>query len=226
MSGIAAVVPVKALLETKTRLSGVLEPEARAEVALWMLERVVGAVRDSRAVEHIAVVSPDARALKHAVGLGTVALRQEHGKLNQGLALGREWACAMGAEALLILLGDLPRLIGADVRDVVELAARATDCPGKVVISPDRHDAGTNVLLLRPPDCLSFLFGRNSFARHGALARERGLDLSVYRSPGTAFDLDWPADLEELRAVDAALPRALADAGAPAERRGHARGGI
>lgn len=222
MTKIAAVVPVKALAEAKMRLGATLEPGARAALALWLLERVVGAIQASGVVARVAVVSPDAVALARAVALGAVALRQEPGKrpngLNQGLALGRAWARAAGAEALLVALGDLPLLAAAQVRALVALADADATTPGRVVLAPDRGEAGTNLMLLRPPDCLPFQFGRASFSRHAALARERSLAVAVYRSPGTGFDLDWPADLDELRAAGIAPPAVLARPGAAAGR--------
>lgn len=236
MTKIAAVVPVKALAAAKTRLEHVLAPEARAALALWLLERVVGALQASGVVARLAVVSPDPRALERAAALGAVPLCQEHGTLNQGLALGRDWALAQGADALLVALGDLPRLAAAEVRALVALGEGSAAVPptmpsvlsvpampGSVVLAPDRGEAGTNLLLVRPPDALPFLFGRASFARHQALARARGLAVAVYRAPGTAFDLDWPADLDELRAAGSMPPEVLAGPVAPAGAAGGGR---
>ena len=55
-----------------------------------------------------------------------------------------------------------------------------------VVLAPDRHDQGTNALLLRPPGILPFQFGQESFPRHVALAQARAAEVLVYRAPGTA----------------------------------------
>ena len=224
MGAIAAVVPIKMLASAKTRLSAAFGAEERASLALWMLERVVGAVQAAGVVEQVAVVSPDARALAQAIRHGAVALRQEHGTLNQGLALGREWARSVGADALMVLLGDLPLLHAEEVRGVVALA-RDTWTPerGGVVIAPDRAEIGTNVLLLRPPGGLPFAFGRESYALHSGLARERGLSVGIFHAPGTAFDLDMPADVEALRAKGIALPEALARPRAPVGGSGDGR---
>ncbi len=71
---------------------------------------------------------------------------------------------------------------------------------GLVVLAPDRAGAGTNALLLRPPGSMPFAFGAGSYAGHLALAREHGVAVATYRAAGTAFDVDGPADLAELRA--------------------------
>jgi len=39
----------------------------------------------------------------------------------------------------------------------------------------DRHERGTNALLLRPPDVIDFCFGTDSAAQHAARADEKGI---------------------------------------------------
>jgi len=118
-----------------------------------------------------AVITPDAAVLRAAVAAGAIGLRQDGERLNEGLEQGRTWALAAGAEALLIVLGDLPPLARTDVAALLELADR----PDVAVFAPDRHGTGTNALLLRPPDALPFAFGVGSLARHRAPAAACGL---------------------------------------------------
>ena len=103
----------------------------------------------------------------------------------------------MGAWSVAVVLGDLPLLTAADVAALVALAGG--DAP-VVVLAPDRHERGTNALLLRPPDAIPFAFGPDSLARHRAAAAARGLPVRLYRAPGTALDLDTPEDLAALPA--------------------------
>ena len=55
-------------------------------------------------------------------------------------------------------------------------------------------------MLLRPPSLMPFAFGEGSFARHTAIARSFAGEPLIFRSPGTAFDVDSPPDLAELEA--------------------------
>jgi 2-phospho-L-lactate guanylyltransferase len=71
------------------------------------------------------------------------------------------------------------------------------------VISPDGASAGTNALLLSPPDALPFAFGPGSYEAHLRAARERGLDVRVRERPHLAFDLDTAEDLARLDKKDA-----------------------
>jgi len=191
-----AIVPIKALTAAKSRLAAALDPTARAALTLRALGNVLAAL-DTPGIAAWVVVTPDEAVLRAAEAAGAIGLRQAGEGLNEGLAQGRTWAVAAGAEALLIVLGDLPLLARPDVEALLELADR----PGVAVFAPDRHGLGTNALLLRPPDALPFAFGVGSLARHRAAAAARGLAPRWYDAPGTALDLDTPADLAALDAI-------------------------
>ncbi|HEX6799606.1 MAG TPA: 2-phospho-L-lactate guanylyltransferase [Ktedonobacterales bacterium] len=202
-----AVVPLSAPPRIKTRLAGALQLGARAALARWMAGRVLDAVRASGAIAEVAVVSPDAEALAWAAGRGAVALHQEGRGLNAALEIGRQWALSRDADALLVLLGDLPYLTPRDVSALVRLLPDG-DAPA-AVLAPDRHERGTNVLLLRPPDALPFAFGRESFHRHEARALALGVRAVWYTSEGTRSDVDTPDDLAVLVASGLWRPAAV-----------------
>ncbi len=209
--GVVAVVPVRALRGGKTRLAGELTAEAREALTRQMLRSVVGAARDSGSVDAVVVVSPDPAVLAFArsFGPGVVALPQDplpfgaaglEAGLNGAVVQGRDWAAGHAAAALLMLFGDLPLLTADDVRNLVR-----RDAP--VVLAPDRHGIGTNALLLRlgalngngaPFGPFRFAFGAGSYARHVDEAHRLGLEVATTVMPGTAFDLDTPADWRRL----------------------------
>ena len=68
-----------------------------------------------------------------------------------------------------------------------------------VTLVPDRRDDGTNVLRLpaRATD-FCFAYGPGSFRAHRAEAMRIGLAVRVVRNPNLAYDVDWPADVDEL----------------------------
>jgi 2-phospho-L-lactate guanylyltransferase len=101
------------------------------------------------------------------------------------------YAAELGAQRLLILPCDLPRL------DVAALQAMASLPAGtEVVIAPDRHGAGTNALLV-DAGTREFAFGADSLARHIALAEARGMRALTCAQPALAFDLDTAEDFSE-----------------------------
>lgn len=197
-AGVSAVVPVKDLRGTKSRLAPILDPGARAGLTLYMMGRVVAAIREA-GIEDVCVVSPDAIVLDEAQRRGATPLVQESRGLNPALEEGRRRALALGAKSLLIFPADLPLLDVGDVRAVLEAADGLS-----VVISPDGARSGTNTLLIRPPDAIPFAFGPESFEAHLGAARKRGLDVAVCERPHLAFDLDTAGDLTLLRKTGAA----------------------
>ena len=196
-----AVVPVKELWRTKSRLEPILDPGARAGLTLYMMGRVISALR-AAGIEDVCVVSPDRIVLEEARKRGAAPLRQESRGLNPALDEGRRRAMERGASALLVLPADLPLLDDGDVREVLDTLGEGPSG----VISPDGTHAGTNALLLRPPDALPFSFGPDSYQAHLRAARERGLDVRVRESPHLAFDLDTADDFTRLKGMGVSNP--------------------
>src|SRR5215216_2563311 len=119
--GVSAVVPVKDLRGTKSRLAPILNPGARAGLTLYMMGRVVAALREA-GVEDVCVVSPDRIVLNEAQSRGATPLIQESRGLNPALEEGRRRVLDLGASTLLVLPADLPLLEAADVLAVLEEA--------------------------------------------------------------------------------------------------------
>jgi 2-phospho-L-lactate/phosphoenolpyruvate guanylyltransferase len=191
---VSAVVPVKDLRGTKSRLAPVLNPGARAGLTLYMMGRVVAALREA-GVEDVCVVSPDRIVLNEAQRRGAIPLIQESRGLNPALEEGRRRALDLGASTLLVLPADLPLLDAEDVRAVLKEAGEGPS----VVISPDGAHSGTNALLIQPPDVLPFAFGPDSFEAHLEAARSRNLDVRVCERCHLSFDLDTAGDLSRLK---------------------------
>ena len=194
-----AVVPVKYLSGTKSRLKPILNPGARAGLTIYMMGRVVSAISGAGVV-NVCVVSPDPIVLGEARERGATALRQESRGLNPALEEGRRWAMEGGGSSLLVLPADLPLLDTEDVRAVLDEMGEE----GSIVISPDVSRSGTNALLLCPPDVLPFAFGPGSYEAHLRAARERGLYVRICERPHLAFDLDTT---EGLASLDEETPR-------------------
>jgi 2-phospho-L-lactate/phosphoenolpyruvate guanylyltransferase len=199
--GVSAVVPVKDLWGTKSRLSPILDPGARAGLTLYMMGRVVRAIAEA-GVEDVCVVSPDRIVLEEAKRRGATPLVQETRGLNPALEEGRRRALGLGASTLLVLPADLPLLDAGDVRAVLQEKGQGLSA----VISPDGMRSGTNALLIQPPETLPFAFGVDSFEAHLVAARQRGLDVKICERPHLAFDLDTAGDLARLREAGAACP--------------------
>ena len=186
-----AVVPVKSLREAKSRLSGALTPQERASLSHDLLDHVLTAIYESQAVEAIGVISPDFYGL--SLPLWVVPIEQTKLGLNGLMENGREWAISEGADALMVIFADLPLLMPGDVLSMKELGRHK----GTLVLAPDRHGQGTNVMLSHPVELAHFAYGPHSFQQHRAAALEKGAHVQIYTSPGTSVDVDTPDDLEQ-----------------------------
>ena len=195
---LAAIVPLNSRIQAKTRLARVLDSAGRAALSRWLAQGVLDTLHQAR-IADIGVVSPDNEVLRWAAQSGARSLRQVGAGLNEALEMGRAWALRRHADALMVVLGDLPLLTAEDVLSLASSAEGAPDAPS-VTIAPDRAGQGTNILLLRPPTALAFAFGEDSLARHIALSRTVGIEPHIVQTPGAAFDVDTPADLDELAA--------------------------
>jgi 2-phospho-L-lactate guanylyltransferase len=193
-----AVLPMNHLSRAKSRLADTLDPGSRRALVLWMGERVLCALEASAAVVRTVVVSPDPDVLAWTCARRVAALRQTSGGLNEGLELGRRWSLDVGADALLVLFGDLPLLTSADVFALVAAVEGMSEV-GRIALAPDRADRGTNALALRPPGALPFLFGADSLSRHADAAHTAGVEPQYVRREGLSFDVDTPVQLDELR---------------------------
>lgn len=184
-----AVVPVKGLQQAKSRLADALSPDERADIAQAMLVHVLDAIDASDAVDSIAVISPHPEELY--LPSGVTAILQARDGLNNLLEQGREWAIRQRAGAMIVSFADLPHLMSGEIADIVRLGEKE----GTVVLAPDRHDLGTNIMLLHPPTLAPFAFGLNSYEKHRQAAAKAGARIETYRSPGTSLDIDTPDDL-------------------------------
>lgn len=194
-----AIVPIKPFHRAKTRLASALSAQGRQQLARDCADRTLNTLRQCAGISTIVVVSRDEPALAMARAHEVMPLR-ETGRPTLNAALGQALAHAQahGAQAALILPGDLPFISVGEVAQMVE-DARALDGAG-MGIAPDRHNEGTNALLIRPPTAIKPAFGKGSFARHKTLAHKNGLRLMVRHLPGFALDLDTADDLKLYRA--------------------------
>jgi 2-phospho-L-lactate/phosphoenolpyruvate guanylyltransferase len=176
----AVVVPIKDFRRAKQRLSSVLSPDERVELARRMATHVITIA----APHDVYVVCDDHEVATFAEGLGAEVLWRPNLGLNGAIAAGVQHI-ADAADRVLIAHSDLPL-----ARSFVPLID-----VDDVAIVADRHGRGTNAIALPAGKPFTFRFGPGSYAAHRREAARQQLAVTQVSDAGLAWDVDTPDDL-------------------------------
>ncbi|MBI5669423.1 MAG: 2-phospho-L-lactate guanylyltransferase [Chloroflexi bacterium] len=192
MMSIWAIIPVKPFNRAKSRLSSVLTPAERQELAESMLRHVLQTIRDVPQVMGTLVISRDGKALSIAREYGARTVVESGApELNDALMRATQVVARWKGSAALILPADLPLLAPEDIACILEMGQMERT----VVIATDQHHDGTNALFVRPPGLISYAYGAGSYQRHLDMARLVGAEVKLYESQRLMLDIDMPDDL-------------------------------
>jgi 2-phospho-L-lactate guanylyltransferase len=189
-----AIVPAKSWRHGKSRLRPVLDDDERALFAQRLLEHVLD-VLASCDLDGVLVATGGDDVASLASARGAHVLRDRGaGSLAEVVDRALAEVTSRGAATAVVLMADLPRI---EPRDVAALLAALDD--HDVALVRDHLGRHTNALAVTPPTAMATCFGRDdSFAAHGDAARAAGLRAVVVESERIAFDVDVPADHQEL----------------------------
>ena len=192
MSNIWAVIPVKEFIGAKHRLSSLLSPQERRCLAETMLTDVFDAVIRCRCLADVVLVTldPHATAFGKKVGarIVTEGARDGHtGSVNAG----RRLLAGEGRGGMITMPGDIPAVCASEIDAVLSAHLAAPS----FTISPAHDDLGSNAVVCSPPESVPLRFGDNSYFPHLEAARLQGIEPTVIRQAGIAFDIDHPVDV-------------------------------
>lgn len=203
--GICAVVPIRSLRNSKTRLADTLGEAERAALVSAMAEDVIDALRHCRAVSNIVIVTDDPGAAGLARGLGCEVWPQGP---REGLSAAMELAAAtlstLKVSTMVSVHADLPFVTTAAFD---RLLARVADQP-HIVIVPSNVDSGSNIIVTTPPHVLPFQYGPESYRQHIGYCGEKNILAITFRDCELGFDLDTGNDFQLL--LQTAKHRSLA----------------
>lgn len=194
------LLPLKPFVLAKQRLSGVLSPAGREQLAQAMAADVLTLVASHAAtaasgIERVIVCSSDAALASFASSHGAELWLEEqldaYGLSGVANAVA-DRAAAAGATALTVIHADLPLLCVAELRRFLDAQRQHAG----VSIAPDRRHDGSNLLAWNPQSAFRSNYGPGSFARHQHAARLLELPVMTLELPCAAIDVDTPEDLE------------------------------
>jgi 2-phospho-L-lactate guanylyltransferase len=178
------LVPVKSFAAAKGRLADQLDADARADLARSMATHVVDCAGDLP----VAVACEDDEVRTWAIDKGATIVWCPGTDLNGAVTTGVSELTDRGARRVVVAHSDLPLANGFD-----ELLT--TD---GVVLVPDRHLGGTNVLVVPAGSGFTFSYGPGSFRRHVDEAHRLPHSIRIVRDEALGWDIDEPADLTVL----------------------------
>ena len=200
---VTAIIPMKRLRDTKSRLSRKFSHAERADLALGMLRRVIGAIKGS-SLDTFWVVGGDERVKNITRNAQGIWLEEMGTSLNDTLSKAFNRAFERGSGALF-LASDLPFIKPSDIHSLLQASRQQTN----ITLAPARRDGGTNAILV--PNGLLFKpeLGGRSFIKHVAQAGALGISVAICYSPGLGFDLDTTDDLETYEHMEPGLLQRL-----------------
>ena len=199
----ALLIPVKELANAKQRLSPLLAPGERQELARLMLSGVLEQVGGLAGPLRKVIVTSDEPAMALGGSMG-FEIMPETQQISESDSVDR--ACAQlereGVDGVLRVPLDLPLLAAGDLERVLALADEGL----AAVLVPSADGTGTNALYRAPPGLFPSRFGPGSLALHEQLARERRAPYVVENLPSLALDIDDVADLRALLGQEMSCP--------------------
>lgn len=178
------LIPVKSFTRAKVRLAAALHEGERAALARAMAGRVV----DAAAPLPVWCVCDDDDVAAWAVEHGAQVEWTPGLGLNGAVQAALDRRAAAGTGRVVVAHADLPF-----ARDLAALAEADDD---EVVLVPDRHRLGSNVVSVPTGAGFRFAYGQGSFERHCAEVDRCGLRLRIVRAEHLGWDVDEPVDLD------------------------------
>ena len=186
-----AILPVKPLSQSKTRLSHILSPAERAALTQRLLEHTIQVLQQVPDISQILVVSRDATVLHTARRYQTLTFTEhEPFHLKTAVTQATKYAKLQGVDSILIIPADLPFLQTYEIQTLLNGISSPESC----IICPDEKENGTNALILPPSVNFRFQYGPSSYQKHLAEAKRLKMPIKSIITPGICFDLDTEAD--------------------------------
>ena len=189
-----AIIPVKDLAHSKTRLSSILSQSERIKLSGIMLARTLSLLDSIELVTQIVVVSSD-REVEQICRSRSIKAKFMYENLatgvNNAVAIANSYSISQGADATIVIPIDIPLLTESDIC----LAIGNGKSERVVALSASQRFDGTNLLFRKPPEIIQTSYDNDSYKNHVRLSMAAGVLPKLVMSNSLAQDLDTPEDL-------------------------------
>ena len=192
---IAAVIPMKKLHLAKSRLSNILSPQQRKNLAMYLLDATIKELKESNCISEIIIVSSD-NAVKKYSYLNNLNFIQDFDEgVNHAVILADRYCINNDINANVVIPQDLPFISAKEIDEICTLSNKYDKC---IIICPSKRFDGTNVLFRKPPDVIKTFYDDNSYMNHLKEAYKFQIPIESLDIVNLRFDIDTKEDLLEL----------------------------
>ncbi len=186
---LAIIIPIKAFHQAKERLSDLLTPAERFILAKLCAQKVLNASVGYQ----IFVVCDDQEVAEWA--------RLQNANIVWQTSVGLNNAVNDGVAAVRARNFDLAMIVHSDLLLATGFSHLLNDCEPQtlttsITIVPDRHEDGTNVMVVPTVADFEFAYGRNSFIEHQKIAKNCNLTVRIIHDRYLSVDIDTVQDLD------------------------------
>ncbi len=193
---LCAIIPVKRLDKSKSRLAEVLSNEERVMLSVAMLKDLLSTLSYSKYVSSVFVITSDDTVKEIAYSYKAVVIQDKDKGVNHAVSIANDYV--KGYDASVVLPHDIPLISNLDVAMLYNSALYSREC---VVITPSHRFDGTNALLRRNPFIINTHYDEDSYTLHVKEAMEKGVRVKILLCKGLMYDIDEADDLYTMASI-------------------------
>jgi len=190
---IAAIIPVKTFLNSKTRLHlPVDKVEALCKI---MLEEILEVLSVSSKIEKIILITKEQKAIEIGKKFNTITIIDEKEEsVNQAVSLADKYLLENNFNASIVFPQDIPYIKTEDVDFILKHQMH----PNFAIIVPSRKFDGTNALVRMPINLMKTHYDNDSYRNHMNTAKEHTRNVAMVFVKRIMLDIDDQEDLKML----------------------------
>jgi 2-phospho-L-lactate guanylyltransferase len=190
---IAAIIPVKTFLNSKTRLQlPVDKVEALCKI---MLEEILEVLSVSSKIEKIILITKEQKAIEIGKKFNTITIIDEKEEsVNQAVSLADKYLLENNFNASIVFPQDIPYIKTEDVDFILKHQMH----PNFAIIVPSRKFDGTNALVRMPINLMKTHYDNDSYRNHMNTAKEYTRNVAMVFVKRIMLDIDDQEDLKML----------------------------
>ncbi len=119
---IAAVIPMKKLHLAKSRLSNILTPQQRKNLAMYLLDSTIKELKESKFISEIIIVSSDKAVKKYSCLKNLKFIKDSDEGVNNAVILADHYCINNDINANIVIPQDLPFISAKEIDEICTIS--------------------------------------------------------------------------------------------------------